>query len=785
MFMAVIQRFSVARLVMLMTAILMVSGQAQAVTSKKAKIKIAEEATSIVIDERAEVGLNPAVGVLAYPSRTLRVSLKSLGAAQPLVLRGVQGDASVDLSVRLDELVERAQLHLSLTLSPALIPYLSHVKVFLNDEVLHTIAVDKDKLGVPIPVDLALNPKYFKDFNKLRFQLIGHYILECEFPFHSSLWAEISNESYVDLQLRQLPLANDLSILPAPFFDSRDSTEQIVPFVYANQPNLSLIKASGSVASWLGKLAAYRGASFPVIFDKPPTRNAVVFATNSQRPAMLRDIPLVQKPTLSMISNPESPSKKLLLILGKDEAQVQLAADALVHERTALSGQTISIDAFEYPPLRKAYDAPKWMTTDRPVTLGELVQTPGELQVRGTRLNDVVNINTRMAPDLFTWNVPGVPVDLIYRYTPPTQTVNGALNILINDQFVKSYPLLASEGQIGNGGVVDSVLLPLFDDGTIQSKSNLKIPAFLIGGDNRLQFAFQIPPADLGRCKSVDLVELRGAIDPQSSIDLTGFDHYIGMPNLTAYANSGFPFTKFADLAQTTFVLPDQQRPEDVEMFLVALGRMGASTGYAGTKFEVITASAIENAKNSDLLVISSGNNSGLAKWGKDLPTLIEAARKTVRPLISGFESFMGMFTDSPYAVKASPEGRAILEGKGALAAISGLESPLHSGRSVVLLEATDGASLKLIGNVLNDPGKLRNVRGDLSVIHPDTVESFRINSMYYLGDIPWWKQIWFQIHNYPALLALVGILAGLMLTFMVFVALRAAAQRRLAKSHH
>ncbi|MDD5481187.1 cellulose biosynthesis cyclic di-GMP-binding regulatory protein BcsB, partial [Rhodoferax sp.] len=231
MFMAVIQRFSVARLVMLMTAILMVSGQAQAVTSKKAKIKIAEEATSIVIDERAEVGLNPAVGVLAYPSRTLRVSLKSLGAAQPLVLRGVQGDASVDLSVRLDELVERAQLHLSLTLSPALIPYLSHVKVFLNDEVLHTIAVDKDKLGVPIPVDLALNPKYFKDFNKLRFQLIGHYILECEFPFHSSLWAEISNESYVDLQLRQLPLANDLSILPAPFFDSRDSTEQIVPFV--------------------------------------------------------------------------------------------------------------------------------------------------------------------------------------------------------------------------------------------------------------------------------------------------------------------------------------------------------------------------------------------------------------------------------------------------------------------------------------------------------------------------------------------------------------------------
>lgn len=758
-----------------------VGNEAWSKTVKKSKQTTQSTPASKVIDERKDGGTLTSEPLAELPLRTLRVSLKSLGAARPLVLRGVDGDANVDMSVRLDELVESAKLHLTLTLSPSLIPSLSHVKVFLNNEVIQTIALEKEKLGAPHTLDLNLDSRYFKDFNRLRFQLIGHYILECEFPYHSSLWAEISNESYIDLQLRQLPLANDLALLPAPFFDNRDSNQLILPFVYAAQPALALLKASGSIASWMGKLSSYRGSSFPVFLDALPPQHAIVFASNSQRPAFLKNEPLVDKPTISMVSHPDVPGKKLLLILGKDDAQVQIAADTLALEKAAFSGQSLRVESLVYPPLRQAYDAPKWITTERPVTMGELVQNPSDLQLRGTRLNDVININTRMAPDLFTWNVAGVPVDLIYRYTSPTQTINGALNVLINDQFVKSYPLLASEGQLGGSGIKDSVFLPLFDDGTIQTKSNLKIPAFLIGGDNRLQFAFQIPPADLGRCKSVDLVELRAAIDPMSTIDLTGFDHYIGMPNLSAYANSGFPFTKFADLAQTTIVLPNQRSPADIEMYLIALGRMGAATGYAGTQFELTQAADLEQAKNSDLLIISKGSSS-VGKWGKDLPALIEAAKKTIRPLTSSFDSFMGMFNDAPYAVKPTPEGKAILDGNGPLAAVSGLESPLHRGRSVVLLEATDSNALKMIGKVLNDPGKMRNIRGDLSVMRGESVESFRINSMYYLGDLPWWRKAWFQIHNYPLLLALLGIGAGLILTFMVYVALRAAARRRLSK---
>jgi len=125
-----------------------------------------------------------------------------------------------------------------------------------------------------------------------------------------------------------------------------------------------------------------------------------------------------------------------------------------------------------------------------------------------------------MAPDLFTWNAKGVPLDLAYRYTPSSVSDHGSLNISINNQFIQSYPLQSRDDRTSGK---NTVMLSLFDDGNAQTRSDLKIPAFMIGGDNQLQFAFQIPPNDLGRCKPAPPTELFAAIDPQSTIDLTVF----------------------------------------------------------------------------------------------------------------------------------------------------------------------------------------------------------------------------------------------------------------------
>ena len=127
-----------------------------------------------------------------------------------------------------------------------------------------------------------------------------------------------------------------------------------------------------------------------------------------------------------------------------------------------------------------------------------------------------------------------------------------------------------------------------------------------------------------------------------------------------------------------------------------------------------------------------------------------------------------------------SPGGRAILEGKGALAAVTGLQSPLDADRNVVVLAASDSDTMRTIAAALNDPGKVQTMRGDLSLLRGDAVESFRINPAYYVGDLPWWRRLWFALHAHPTLLALVGLLSGLFLSFVVFVGLRAMARRRL-----
>lgn len=718
----------------------------------------------------------------SLPTRQWKVSLKELGAGRPIALRGVESEASVSMGVRRDEMVEAAKLRLTVTLSPALIPSLSHLKVMLNDETLQTIALDKDRLGTPQTVELNIDPRYFTDYNRFRFQFVGHYTLECETPTHSSLWATISNESQLELTLRQLPQRDDLALLPSPFFDARDTRPVTLPFVYASQPSTGTLKAAGSIASWFGMLAGYRGNQFPVLENQLPRSHAVVLATNDKRPAFLHDMAPVTEPKLSIIAHPSVPGAKLLLVLGQDDTQLQMAADALALGKAVLSGQTITIKSLEYPALTKPYDAPRWITTQRPVKLAELVSSPSDLQLRGTMLNDTVNIYTRMAPDLFTWNVKGVPLNLIYRYTPSSVSDHGNLNISINNQFIQSYPLQSREDRTSGK---NTVMLPLFDDGNAQSRSDLKIPAFMIGGDNQLQFAFQIPPNDLGRCKSAPPTELFAAIDPQSTIDLTGFHHYTAMPNLAAYASSGFPFTRVPDLAQTSIILPNQPSTSDVEVYLTSVGRMSASTGYPGTRFQLLRAADVKKAGDTDILVVSQADSDGLLeRWKNHLPALLEAGARSVQPLERALGSFIEMFNlGSEHRLSASG-GQAILQGEGPLAAVTAFESPLRSGRSVVALTATDAGAMAFLNQSLNDAGKIRNLRGDLGLMRGDSVESFRIKPVYYVGDLPWWQRLWFHLHSHPLLLALAGIATGLLLTFVIYAALRAMARRRLASQH-
>ncbi|MDO9100666.1 MAG: cellulose biosynthesis cyclic di-GMP-binding regulatory protein BcsB [Candidatus Nitrotoga sp.] len=721
--------------------------------------------------------LLPKTEAAIIPSRQSILTMKDIGASRPIELRGVNSNAYLSLGVRLDEVVTKAKLHLNYTLSPALLPSISHLKVYLNDEVLATLPVTKESPAGPQKLDVELDPRFFTDFNKLHLQFIGHYTNDCEFPLHSSLWANISNTSTLEINLHSIALRNDLALLPTPFFDQRDNRLLTLPFVFATKPSLNSLRAAGSLASWFGALASYRGARFPAYLNRLPERYGVVFAANDERPEFLAKYPKVDAPTISLIQHPENPTGKLLLILGRNAADLQLAADALALGKAVMTGTSIAVKKLEYPPRRIAYDAPNWLQSGRPIPLGQLVNSPADLQRQGQPLEPIL-INARLPADLFTWEVKGIPIDLKYRYTPPAEQGDANLRIEINDQFIEAIPLLSSTGTREK----NHLILPILDDGFLREQSGVMIPAFHLGSNNQLQFSFSIPSSDNGRCKSSPQENMRAAIDPDSTLDLSHFYHYAAMPNLAFFANSGFPFTKYADLAETAIVIPDQPNTFDMEAMFALLGHMGRSTGVPALHFKLIQTKSIQSAKDSDLLVIASGANKDLlASWGKSLPTLLEEGSRTFTPLGKAMDmayDWFGMNENKTF----KPGESSIFLGSGPLAAIIGFESPLSPSRSVVALTANTPTALTSALDALSDGGKVQYIRGDIALMRGGNVESYRVNDVYYVGELPWWRWIWFHLHHHPLFLTTIGIAIGLFVALLAFGALRSLAARRLGQ---
>jgi hypothetical protein len=704
------------------------------------------------------------------PLAEVKVSFAQLGAG-PMELHGVQAIGAVNLGSRIDEVIVAAKLRLRMTYSPAMIADVSHLRVTLNGQVLAALALPKEQAGREIEREVVLDPRYFSDYNQLRFDLIGHYSMECEDPQHSSLWATISQHSELELTMRPLELRNDLSLLPAPFFDRRDNRRVVLPIVLPEKPSREIVRTAGVAASWFGVLADYRSARFPVTFTELPDRHALVFATNATKPAQLT-LSDVEKPTITVIDHPSNRLLKLLVFQGKDDAQLRQAVEGLVLGNPVLTGTIATIEGVEYDR-RAAYDAPRWLRTDRPVKLGEIVDSPDQLQSFGIS-PPPIRVNLRLPPDLFTWNRAGVPVDLRYRYTAPSERDNSMLSVSINNQLLRSYRLPA-ESEQGSG---DKLLVPLLGSAGAAQSDDFVIPAFQIASNNQMQFQFALEHHRKGLCTEVFTDTTRQSIDPDSTIDVSDFPHYTAMPNLALFANAGYPFTRYADLAETAIVLADTTQRETLEQLFFVLGRMGRQTGAVGVAYRLLDTEQARNADDADLLVLSTGTNRLLDEWGKDLSLVLSESRRTLRD-----PADVARFNVDPLSsvrdIRA-PNSRVAVGTNGSLGAFISFESPLSGSRTVVALAGTDAAATNTLVDVLEDEGKVPMIRGDLAIVRAGDVQSYQGESLYYVGSLSWWKWLWFHLSRHPVLLTLVTLGLAIVVALWMYGWLQRRVARRL-----
>ena len=722
------------------------------------------------------------------PSWTVTRTFEQLGRASDTLLLGINSSEQVEFSLRRDRIATDARLQLQYTPSPSLIPTISHLRIYLNDVLAGVVPIEKDQLGRQTTQQVALDPRLIADFNRLRLEFVGHYTDICEDPANNTLWINISRASEITLQEQALSLKNDLAFFPLPFFDPRNSNKLVLPFVFADNPTLGEQKAAAILASYFGSQSNWRGAEFPVLFNTLPsvqskeaTQPSIVFATNDHRPAFLSDLekyPAVQAPVVQLIDHPDAPYSKILLVMGRNEEDLATAAKALALGGQLLRGQRATIDKVQTLQPRKPYDAPAWMRTDRPVRFAELITYPQQLQVSGLQPRPIT-LDVNLPPDLFVWRNQGIPLRTQYRYTAPSANDDSRLNISLNDQFITSLPLLAK----GTSSLEELRLAVLAND-SANATDKLIVPSLKIGDRNRLRFDFNfastVGSAQRDRCQTILPADTQAIIDEDSTIDLSGYHHYINMPDLQAFARSGFPFSRMADMSESIVVIPKQTTPTLVSTLLESVASISARTGYPAFALRLSDDWNSASKEDADLLLLGQ-----LAPELRDNPDMNLLLQRQHDMLVQPYNN-SGIKESNrrgPNDVDNNqPANRVEVSAQAPIAAIMGMQSPHHNQRSIVALLGNDDADYSLIRETLGDSGKLNAVAGSVALIRNSGVYSQLVGDTYYVGSLPWWLLLWYQLSEHPVLLAALAVISILLTAFLLWRALRWAADRRLHK---
>jgi cellulose synthase (UDP-forming) len=709
------------------------------------------------------------------------LALSQIGVPNPIELHGVDASRTVHLSLPQTQVVKTATLKLRYHFSPALLPSLSHLKVSLNGALVATLAVNAQPAPTAPPATAAgqsamknqtaaLSPgedgslleatlilpaeKLARD-NDLTFEFIGHYAPKCEDPSHSTLWSEVDNSSTLELAGSLLPLHNDLKLLPQPFYDASVDLHPVIPIVFLSPPSPKALQAAGVVASWFGILANSRPIRFPVSIGSIPPGNAVILTENAASlPASLQ-VPSSSGPGIAMRANPSDPYSKVLLLTGDTADDLLTAAVALTLQRDLLQGDHVRIPSLKMPAAREPDDAPRWLRTDRITRLSDLASSP-DLQTDGS---NPVAVYLRLPPDLYYGARQNLGFHMSYRYNPAPLSNDSTLQVFANDSYTSSTPM------------------PHTDKASTQLEALVPVPVSdMRPFSNTISMKFGFLTPKRGECQNPAPPTLEGAILKDSWLDLRDIPHWAMLPNLEIFANAGYPFTRRADLSDTTVIMPDNAGPKELEMFLTFMGHFGAQTGYPVLNITVAHADGMKVDSGKDYLVLGTiDDQPAISRLNPSLPVMVDGSGLHIQDT----QGFFAPLQHAWWKVRSSDRVQSgQLETAGGLpdALIEGIEWPRGSRRTVVVIALRDRDVAPNFLSVFLKSSQSSDVSQSVSVLHGPRFVSYRIgDDVYHVGSLSLWVQLNMLFSEYQWLM----VVSIMFLCFLMAVILRAMLRRR------
>jgi cellulose synthase (UDP-forming) len=716
-------------------------------------------------------------------------TIADVGVPDTIVLRGVDAYHSVFFSIPQTQVVKTATMHLKYHFSPGLLPDISHLKVSVNGTLFATLPV----LNRPMPIGPDLTPEQkvaesqvlnvtrnetnalleatltlpaemLVHDNELTFEFIGHYTYQCEDPSHSTLWSHVDSDSSIELAGSLLPLQNDLSILPLPFYDSAVNLHPSISIVLLNQPSPQALRAAGIVASYFGILTDYRPVKFKVSFGTIPEGNVIVLGENAAELPAALNVTSSSGPTIAMRTNPVDPYSKLLILTGDNPDELVTAAETLVLEKGDMmqGDQEKAQLVAKSLKAREPDDAPRWLSTDaNHVThFGDIAQG-GDLQGDGSV---PVAAYLRTPPDLYYPPMQNLSYHMSYRYNGIPLANESSLQVYMNETYVSSTPMPHTERASAQ---LDTVVpVPVVDMRPFSNSLMMK-------------FVFQI--AKKGKCQDTAPLNLQGAVLKSSYVDITGIPHWHQMPDLEVFSNAGYPFTRKADLSDTAVVLPDTPTVDEIELYLTLMGHFGAQTGYPVINVAVTNRAGMKTDRVKDYLVMGTVDDQpALADLNPSLPVRVDGSGLHIQDTTGFFASLQHAW----WKVRSSDHiNSGQLETAGGLpdALVEGIEWPSGSSKSVVVIALRDHSVEPRFVDTFLKYSQSSDMSQSVAVLHGQRFISYRIgNDVYHVGYLSLWVRLNMLFSEYPWLVVISTIIICILIAALIRAMLRRHARTRL-----
>ncbi len=691
---------------------------------------------------------------------------------EPMMLRNARGEYELTIPITRRARVDAAQLHIEWTNSISLLAKRSQLAVFLGEQVLAQARLDPQRPEGALDVRLPAN-LFALGYNKLRFAAAQHYTDECEDPSAPELWTQINPvASKLIIQSTPLPLTPKLSELDD-LFDPKQW--QALPLHIALPAVGALSPAQLQWGALIAEGAALRLKYLPLHVTcsaaiDPATDN-VLAGTRKQLAARLPAdyLAQIQGAFLAIHALPEDPTRFLLVLSGRDEAEVSRAVRAF----TLLAfpfpdAPSTRVDALAEPKAVRGLTA-RTLEPSSSYHFSDLGFASKTL--KGMRAGDV-KIEFDISPDYYANEQ--TEIALALHFTHGTRMrADSVVNILLNGLYERAIPI---------GGDSDGVF----------RNYRVGIPLrSMLPGRNVIEFSPQMMPLITGHCEAIQEENLLFSLFADSRIELPGVSRYAALPDLSYTARAAFPQLAEPDGSGLAVQVADADFHTAAAAWML-LAKLAQKAGYPLSKTEIST--QLPRSKKH-LLVIGSAaqldpglmkaapvqlGQSGTVKhpapgaplMRETLPGWFGQLRKKL-----GYPVRTPEKSDAPWVADLTQTGSL-----GELGLTLQFESPLAAKKVAWVVTAQTPELLAQRVETMIGPDLWDRFQGDAAVWQstPESLSARRLGSSFHVGTINPFIGIEFYFSQYPWIW-----MGTLVVLLSVFAWLTLALLRRFKKQHH